>query len=128
MQRQFGIGRFTKVAKSQTGMIEFMFELAETTTQYKKQLTAVGIEKDLLNKIAQQPQLLQAANQAQEQNKGNRTVDTEERINRLNQLFDHLRDFNNAAEYVFMSQPAKRDNYRPPSTSSQSVAEEVLEE
>ena len=62
MQRQFGVGHFTKVAKSQTGMIEFMYELAETTTQYQKQLTAVGIDKDLLNKIAQQPQLLQAAN------------------------------------------------------------------
>ena len=128
VQRQFGVGRFHKSAKSQPSMIEFMYEVAETTAQYKKELIAVGIDKALLNKIAKQPQLLQAANQAQEQNKGNRTVDTEERVKRLNQLFDHLRDYNNAAEYVFMSHPAKRDNYRPPSTSNQSVAEEVLEE
>jgi hypothetical protein len=127
VQRQFGIGRLSKATKTQTAMIEFMYEVAETTAQYQQQLIAVGTDKQLLQQVAQQPKLLQDANQAQEQNKGTRTVDTEERIIRLNQLFDHLRDFNNAAEYVFISQPAKRDNYRAPSTN-QPVAEELLSE
>jgi len=64
VQRQFGVGRFYKTTKSQTGMIEFMYELAETTAQYKKELVAVGIDKLLLTQIAAQPQLLQATNQA----------------------------------------------------------------
>lgn len=107
-------------------MIEFMYELGETTAQYAEELTAVGIDDDLLQRVAAQAKLMQDANQAQEHNKGNRMVDTEERIIRLNRIFDHLRDYNNAAEYVFMGQPAKRDNYRPPSASNHSVAEEVL--
>lgn len=127
VQGQFGIGRFKNATNSQTSMIEFIHELAETTAQYTQELKAVGIDDDLLKRVAAQPKLMQDANQAQERNKGSRMVDTEERINRLNRIFNHLRDYNNAAEYVFMGQSAKRDNYRPPSASTQSVAEELMD-
>ena len=118
VQRQFGSGRLNKAIRSQNAMIEFMFEVAETTIQYQKELKAVGINSQLLQQVAQQPHLLQNANKAQEQKKRSRSVEAEERIARLNAIFNHLRDFKNAAEHVFINQPAKRNNYRPPSTSA----------
>jgi len=126
IQRQFGIGRFGSVTSSQPRMVEFMHELAETTKQYEQELIAVGTDKDLLEEVDKQASLLMEANQAQEQHKGTRTVDTEDRVERLNQIFDALRSFNNAAEFVFFSEPAKRELYRPPS-KSQSVEEEMDE-
>ena len=123
---QFGIGRFSSVISSQPRMVEFMHELAETVNQYQTELTTAGAAQSLLDQTGLQAQALMAANQAQEQHKGTRTVDTEERVERLNQVFDVLRVFNNAAEFVFFSELAKRELYRPPSRN-QSVEEELEE-
>lgn len=58
--------------------------------------------------------------------KGTRTVDTAERVGQLNELFQHSRDFNAAAEFVYFDDPAKRDLYRPPSNAD--TADDMQEE
>lgn len=126
IQRQFGIGRFRKVSASQPRLVEFMFDLAESVEQHREALKAVGTSDELLDQVAVQAKALMVANRNQEKLKGSRTVDTEDRVKQLNELFDILRAFNNAAELVFHDQPARRELYRSPS-SSQSVEDEFDE-
>ncbi|MEP1096099.1 MAG: hypothetical protein ABJG78_13375 [Cyclobacteriaceae bacterium] len=125
IQRQFGIGRFTKIADSQEAMIAFMIGLSQSVAEYRSELEGSGAPAAVLDSVEPQAEALQAANIAQEKKKGNRTVDTEERISQLNQLHQHAKEYNVAAEFVFYDSPAMRDRYRPPSKIS--VADEEIE-
>ena len=49
--------------------------------------------------------------EAQEKKKGKRTVDTVERINKLNELYAITQAYNTAPEFVFFDSPAMRDRY-----------------
>ncbi len=118
VQRQFGVGRFGKLADSQEAMVTFLSALGQTVEEFRTDLEAAGAPTTLLDSVAPQAQSLLDANNAQEKKKGSRTVDTEERINKLNELHQHTRDYNNAAEFVFYDSPAMRDRYRPPSNSN----------
>lgn len=118
VQRQFGIGRFSKIADSQETMVRFMSGLAESVRDYRPQLEEAKSPAALLDSVAKQASALRVANDAQEKKKGNRTVDTEERIKKLNELHQHTRDYNAAAEHVFYDSPAKRDRYRTPAKNN----------
>lgn len=118
VQRQFGIGRFSKIADSQEALIRFMSGLAESVNDYRTQLEAAKAPVTLLDSVAGQASALRAANDAQEKKKGNRTVDTEDRIRKLNELHRHTRDYNAAAEHVFYDSAAKRDRYRTPANNN----------
>ena len=125
VQRQFGIGRFGKVSGSQEAMISFFTSLKESVEEYRAQLEAVNTPPALLDSMEAQAQALADAQQAQEKKKGNRTVDTEERINKLNELYAITQAYNTAAEFVFFDSPAMRDRYRPPTvTESEPVYED----
>ncbi len=126
IQRQFGVGRFGKLADSQEAMVTFLSALAQTIQEFRADLEAAGAPAALLDSVAPQAQTLLQANNAQEKKKGSRTVDTEERVRRLNELHQHTKDYNNAAEFVFYDSPAMRDRYRPPSNSN--VADHEPEE
>ena len=124
IQRQFGIGRYTRVAKSQARLIGFFFELGETIKQYQEQLKAAGTPGDLLEQVVSQADVLKTAEAEQESYKGARMVDTVERVERLNAIYEILRAFNAAAEFVYYEQPVKRDQYRTP-VGGQTVEEEA---
>lgn len=126
VQRQFGIGRFSKITDSQGAMVAFMKSLAESVADYRTQLEEAGTPVALLDSFATQAKDLEDANNAQEKKKGSRTIDTEERIRKLNALHQHTKDFNAAAEFVYYDSPAKRELYRPPSNRN-AVEEEVNE-
>jgi len=118
VQRQFGIGRFSKVADSQERMVTFFSGLVQSVADYRQQLEGVGTPASLLDGVAVQAESLSKAHNAQEKKKANRGVDTEERINKLNELFEITKEFNAAAEFVYFDSAAKRDRYRPPSNSN----------
>lgn len=118
VQRQFGIGRFTKLADSQERLIKFFAGLTESVADYRVQLEAAGTPTSLMDSIAVQSQELTKAQNDQEKKKGNRGVDTEIRTSKLNELFAYTRQYNNAAEFVFFDSPAMRDRYRPPSNAN----------
>lgn len=127
VQRQFGIGRFKKMVDSQEAMISFFASLKESVADYRTELEAVNTPTDLLDSIGTQAEALAKAQQDQEKKKGNRTVDTESRVNKLNELYGITRDYNAAAEFVYFDSPAMRDRYRPPGTSEPADADEGIE-
>ena len=118
VQRQFGIGRFRKITGSQEAMVVFLNNLSSAIEEYRDELLAINTPAALLDGVPTQASALQAANNAQEKKKGNRMVDTESRIEQLNELHQHTKDYNTAAEYVYYDSPAKRDRYRPPTKAT----------
>ncbi|MDW3194296.1 MAG: hypothetical protein R8G66_18115 [Cytophagales bacterium] len=125
-QRKFGVGRFSKITRSQMGMISFFFELAEMITAHRAELEGKGTPAALLDGVVAQAETLKTAQMEQETQKGNRIVNTEARIKRLNTIYDILRSFNAAAEFVYFDEVAKRDRYRTPSGSKTAEEETLL--
>lgn len=114
IQKQFGIGQFSKIRDNQVKMIQYMEGLKDTIGQYQAELETAGASKDLLQQIEVLSELLRTANKEQEQKKGTRAVDTAGRVERLNDLYALLRKISAAADIVFEDQPAKRDLYSTP--------------
>lgn len=114
IQKQFGIGRFSKMRDNQVKMIQYMEGLKDTISQYQTELETAGASKDLLTQVEVLSELLRTANKEQEQKKGTRTVDTAGRVERLNGLYTLLRKISAAADIVFEDQPTRRDLYRVP--------------
>ncbi len=114
IQKQFGIGRFSKIRDNQVKMIQHMEGLKDTIGQYQAELETAGASKDLLQQVEVLSELLRTANKEQEQKKGTRAVDTAGRVERLNDLYALLRKISAAADIVFEDQPAKRDLYSTP--------------
>ncbi len=98
-------------------MISFYYELAEMITTHRATLEGKGTPSSLLDEVVSQADILKAAQMEQETQKGNRVVNTEARIKRPNAIYDILRSFNAAAEFVYFDEVAKRDRYRAPSGS-----------
>jgi len=126
VKRQFGIGRYRKVAGSQEAMISFFNSLKQSVEDYRTALEAVNTPPSLLDGVATQAEALSTAQQAQEKKKGNRTVDTEERIKSLNQLHAFTQAFNAAAEFVYYDSAAKRDLYRPPTSTETDYGDDEM--
>lgn len=126
IQRKFGIGRIARIVDNQSEMVIFMGSLSQQVATHRAALEAAGAPAATLDEVAVRAEALRIANEAQEMMKGHRTVDTATRVETLNALFQHTRDFNTAAEFVYFDDPAKRDLYRPPSNTD--TADEVEEE
>lgn len=126
IQRKFGIGRFSKIVDNQSNMVLFMSALIQHIVDHRTTLEGSGAPAAILDEVATRANALRTANEAQEVMKGTRTVDTAERVSQLNELFQHTRDFNAAAEFVYFDDSAKRDLYRPPSNTD--TADDMTEE
>ncbi|WP_271782466.1 hypothetical protein [Aquimarina algiphila] len=126
IQKQFGISGFTKIKDNQTKMIQYMEGLKDTIKRYRIELEKAGASSGFLDQSQELAETLRGANKEQEQKKGTRTVDTADRVERLNDLYAILRKINAAADNVFEDQAAKRELYRPPSrnTSGNDTIEE----
>ncbi len=116
IQKQFGIGKFRNISGNQAKMIQYMEGITDTINEHRTTLETVGAPADLLNQSSALSLALRTANKEQEQKKGTRTVDTEERIDQLNELYAILQKINAAADNIFEDLPAKRNLYRKPIT------------
>ncbi len=114
IQKQFGIGRITALFRRQAVLIQFMENLPETIKNHEDELKKVGTPKELLCKATTISKAIRQANKEQEQQKGNRTIDTEARVILLNDLYDVLKMVDDASVSVFKEQPVKRNLYKIP--------------
>ncbi|WP_103071355.1 hypothetical protein [Aquimarina sediminis] len=129
IQKQFGVGRYKEIRYSQTRMIHYMEGLTDTIDQHRQALTDAGAPTTLLEEPVQLAQELRKANKNQEQKKGTRTVDTEQRIEMLNEIYAILQKINAAADNVFDNSNARRELYRAPKvTGIDSSTDEEKEE
>ncbi|WP_062058755.1 hypothetical protein [Aquimarina longa] len=118
IQKQFGVGRVSTLFRKQAVLIQFMENLSETIKSHTEALQSVGTPVDMLDKAIPLSKSLRSANKEQEQQKGSRTVDTEARVIRLNELYDILKKIDEASVFIFKEELTKRNLYRIPRQKS----------
>lgn len=114
-QRVFGQDQMDKARNDQNKM-ENLLEHAHSFANkvpYKTDLIARGYLQPQIDALLTISDNIHTKNGLQEGAKSNRPVSTQDRIKVHNIAFVRLRDVGNAAEEVFVGNPAKIEQYRP---------------
>ena len=129
VQNEFGKNDIRKARKSQPKMIVFMDMLVKTTAKYSAELLQAGCPQALMDGLTAKADVLRNANSGQEGFKKGRSVYTQQRIERMNQLYELLKPLHEAARILFRDDPAKLKIYTlPQRPKSPEGDEEVPEE
>ncbi len=113
----FQLSKYWKVRNRQAELIAYLSALATTVAEQRSKLEVANVPADLLDSVADIAKSLKEANIAQENSKAERQADTQNRVDRLNDIYSVCVAFSNAAEFVFEENPAKRELYRVPGNS-----------
>ena len=111
IQKELGINTYRKARTVQSKMVLFMYELATGVEKYKTELKEAGLKDSVIASIKPAAAALEKVNVTQKTGKSGRSVKAEDRVVLLNNLYDILADFSEAAKRVFANDPVKRERY-----------------
>ncbi len=118
VHNQFGFNDIRKARQSQSNMLKFMNDFTRVTASYKTELITAGCSEPLIDSLPQLYANLQEAETAQELFKKERGLLTQERIEKLNELYRLLTPVNEMAQIIFADDEARRARYSLPSPKS----------
>ena len=118
IQNQFGLNDYKKAYNNQAKMIVFMRSLADTTAKYQADLIAGGMNENVVTSLPTIQQGLFEANNNQEMFKKQRGKFTQDRVEKMNLLYDQLLPISNAAREIYASDPAQLAKYVLPDRPS----------
>lgn len=118
IQNQFGLNDYKKVRNNHAKMIVFMRSLADTASKYQAELVAGGVNESVITSLPTLAQALFDANNNQEIFKKQRGTFTQDRIEKLNLVYDQLIPISNAARIIYADNPAQLAKYVLPNPSS----------
>jgi hypothetical protein len=128
VQNQFGFNDIEMVRKSQPKLVLFMEQHAGTATKYKDHLVSAGCNEEIINQLLTNAEELKAANAAQEEFKKERGVITQERVKRLNHVYELVKPLNDIAQIIYSEDPARMAKYTlPKPKSSQNTPDDLIE-
>ena len=127
-RKRFGLTSYWKVHNNQPELIAYLSSLNTVVTELRPTLEAANTPAALLDSVATLAANLEAANNAQENTKGQRGTATQERRTRMNTIYTICQQFSRAAEFIYDDNPAKREQYRVPGyvTSDTQVEESEI--
>lgn len=120
IQNQFGFNDIHKVRNNQAKMILFMDSLVETAQKYQNDLVAAGCNEAVITSLAEKAAALRTANTEQEKFKKDRGLYTQERVEKLNELYKMLVPVSEIAQIIFADDPARLERYllpKPPGSN-----------
>ncbi len=127
VQNQFGINDLVKVRRNVPKMIVFMQDLNGMVQKHKELLLTAGCNPALIDNIAVLGEKLSQDNVKQEQFKKERGVITQERVNKLNDLYNIMKPISEIAHIIYADNNAKLAIYAlPKPKSSNDNAEDIL--
>jgi len=98
---EFGYNDYDRVRGRSDSMILFMHVLFEVSTKYEAILTAAGFDATRIAKIETLTEELRDAKSLQEQSKGLRSTAANDRVIKLNELYDLTTRICNAGKAIF---------------------------
>ncbi|SHJ70363.1 hypothetical protein SAMN04488028_101955 [Reichenbachiella agariperforans] len=125
--KRFQLVKYWKVRDRQPELVVYMNTLAAVVAELRAPLEAAKVPVDLLDSVKSIADALSAADISQESSKGGRSAATQARVTRLNAIYDTDRKINNAAEFIYDDDPAKRERYRIPGNAKPSTEDEEPE-
>jgi len=111
VQNQFGMNDYEKARDNQPKMILFMESLVSTAQNYASELLAAGCNQTAIDSLAPLASELKEANTAQEKFKKDRAVITQERVTKLNALYQLLVPLSEVAQIIYAGNPAMLAKY-----------------
>lgn len=111
VRNKFGFNDIEKARNNQPYMIQFMLSLSKTAIEYQKELVLVGCSIAALKKLSVLHDELRDANADQEMFKKQRGIITQERIEKLNNLYTLLKPFSQIADIIYEDRPVYREKY-----------------
>jgi hypothetical protein len=126
VQNQFGLNDIDEARNNHPKMIVFMKSLADVAAKYKDKLIEGGINPSVIDSLSILQNELYEANNEQELFKKERGKITQERITRLNQLYNQLRPINDIARIIYADNPAQLAKYTLPTPKSSTNSQDDL--
>ena len=99
-----------------------MESLAVTALRYKSDLVEAGCKEAIIDALPAQAEDLKTANTAQEKFKKDRGLITQERVIKLNEIFELLSPVSKIAQIIFADNPAILAKYTLPQVKKKSPA------
>ncbi len=129
IQNQFGFNDIAKYRTDATGMIVFMGDFISMVDKHKTELTSQGCNEQLLDSLSAVRDHLQATKIAQELFKKERGLITQERVEKLNELYRLLSPVSEVASIIYSDDQARlaRYTFPRPKTTSKTPVEELDE-
>lgn len=126
VQNQFGLNDIEKVRNNQPRMILFMEELAETAQKYQADLVAAGCNEAVITALPEKAAALRTANTEQEKFKKDRGLYTQERVEKLNELYRLMVPISEIAQIIYADDPARLARYLLPKPKGSNDAPDDL--
>ncbi|WP_430818051.1 hypothetical protein, partial [Carboxylicivirga marina] len=118
VQNQFGANDINKVRKDHTRLVVFMGDLIKVVNKYREQLISAGCSELLIDSLPQLHSQLIEVKTAQELFKKERGIITQERVEKLNNLYDLLTPISEMAQIIFADDEARLARYLMPRPKS----------
>lgn len=109
---EFGVGDYGSARDNQSKCIQFLNNAAQCCTKYQKELASAGFSKKQIDELHNIATLLSDANNDQELYKNNRQLYTEQRVDKLNELWEFAQKVAKASKIIFADEPAKQNLYK----------------
>lgn len=126
IHNQFGFNDIRKVRNKHALMVVFMDDFIKVTNNYKTELVEAGCSETLIDNLPQQLDNLKQSNTDQEMFKKERGLITQDRIEKLNELYNCLVPVSQMAQIIYADDEARLARYRIPSPKSASNSEDDL--
>lgn len=120
IHNQFGFNDIEKVRKNHARMLVFMRDFTGVTMQHKAKLVEAGCSEALVDSLPDLVSQLQNSKTEQEVFKKQRGLITQERVEKLNDLFDLLNPISDMAQIIYADDEARLNRYRFPTPKSAS--------
>ena len=117
-QIEFGYRDYDKARKGQDKMVLFMKGVYTTCQKYKAKLNAANLTDENIAQIQQYAVELDEANQAQNQFNKNRPTLTQDRIKKVNAVWEVMGEICTAGKSIFLEDFAKQQRYNLPEAAA----------
>lgn len=121
IKNQFGINGIEKAREDHGQMIVFMRSLTETVNQYQVDLIIGGMSEGFIASLPNLHQELLVANNNQAKFKEETARLTQDRVEKMNRLYDELLPISNAAQRIYADNPEQLTKYVLPDSSSEDL-------
>jgi transposase len=124
VQKKLGVKEANKNRSKQATMMVFMNRLVEVTQEYRADLLNAGCPSEVIDHLPTKKNRLEEAKLQQELFKKERVLNTQKRIEKLNDLYRLMRPIQNVAQIIYADDHARLNQYRMPVSRPSASREE----
>lgn len=114
IQNEFGRNEYEKARKTTPKLVSFMQNLSKALQKYNAQMLASGCSQEFINEAPNHLEALRTAENSQELFKKTRPVETQKRLQEMNNCWEFSRNVCKAGKIVYSGNAAKYNQYLLP--------------